>query len=1006
MDRAQSDWNRVKELFQTALELDPGRRAAFLDQDCSDRATRDQVEKLLRNYEEAGGFFDDPIVNRVSEGMTAERLLHSEMAYGAVPGLDSVEADEPMSGRRLGAYKLRRRIGQGGMAAVFLATRDDEAYQKEVAIKLVQPGRESRELLDRFRNERQTLADLDHPNIVKLLDGGSTPEGLPFLVMDYVEGHPIDEYCDKHKLSVDKRLELFMRVCDAVQYAHDKAVVHRDLKPSNILVTQDGTPKVLDFGIAKVLDPSSVYDALLHTQTGVRCMTPAYASPEQMRGKAITPATDVYSLGVVLYELLSGHRPYKLKEDTPVEIERAICETDPEPPSTAVSRIESVAGSERPPTRETPRTVSEDREATPEKLRRRLRGDLDNIVLKALQKDPERRYHTVEEFSEDVGRHLQNKPVRARRTRLTYRAYKFVWRHRFEAATTLFALLVFVAAVLFVYDPLGLRDRILGKASSRGQKIVMSGAAFASPKLSPVSIRPAVTCESLLKLALPNTLITSVKSLSPPSEDSPDSDIMTGLPPFCRVQGEIRPTKGSNIRFEVWMPSSGWNGRFRAVGNDGFGGSINRDDMRPAVIRGYATASTDTGHRASSVDSEWALGHPEKIVDFGYRAIHEMTLRSKEIIHAFYGQFPNWSYFEGCSTGGRQGLMEAQRFPDDYQGILAGAPLFSLTREIPEGLYNTAADPSGYIPERKIPAIRAAVLSACDELDGLKDGMLSDPRGCRFDPSVLACHAGDSDNCLTPPQVAQLQKMYQGLRSETGEQLALGYLPGGEEGESGWKSWITGSARGRGANYMFGLGLLRNLVFGDPEWDFRTIKPEQAMRIADDRIGRIVNSTDPDLRTFKLHGGKLVLYHGWSDPIMPGTTAVRYFDTVSSTMGPTTKDEFVRLYMVPGLHHCLSGPGPNYFGQEDLSVLGVDPQKLTTPLDPEHNISSALEQWVEQGVAPGPIIATKFVNDLDPGAGVQMTRPICPYPQIAAYKGSGDTNDSANFSCTTPTSRR
>jgi feruloyl esterase len=943
----------------------------------------------------------------MSEPNTAEQLPDSDAKYEAVPGGGSVETDEPMTGRRLGPYRVVRRIGQGGMAAVFLAMRDDDAYQKEVAIKLVQPGRESRELLDRFRNERQTLADLDHPNIVKLLDGGSTPEGSLYLVMDYVEGSPIDDYCDSHKLSIDKRLQLFVKVCDAVQYAHHKSVVHRDLKPSNILVTEDGAPKVLDFGIAKVLNAPSPADALLLTQTGMRCMTPAYASPEQVRGKAITTATDVYSLGVVLYELLSGHRPYKLTEDTPVEMERAICEHDPERPSTAISRVEAETTSKGISLTKSPQLVSENREATPERLRRRLRGDLDNIVLKALEKEPGRRYRSVGDLSEDLGRHLQNKPVSARRPTLVYRAYKFLWRHKLEAGATLFALFAFVTAVLFVYDPLGFRDRILGRTSSRNDaptKIAMGkgGGAVAGSKPASPSIRPAVSCESLLKLALPNTTITSAKSLSPQGDAIPDSDIMTSLPPFCRVQGEIRPTKGSNIRFEVWMPSSGWNGRFRAVGNEGFGGSINRDGMRPAILRGYATASTDTGHRGESRDSEWALGHPEKVIDFGYRAIHEMTQGSKEIIHAFYGQLPRSSYFEGCSTGGRQGLIEAQRFPDDYQGILAGSPLFSPTREMTAGLYNTAADPSGYIPEKKIPAIRNAVLVACDELDGLKDGLLSDPRQCHFDPSVLACHAGDSDNCLTPPQVAQLQRLYEGLRSETGEQLALGYLPGGEEGEDGWKAWITGPAPAKGLNHIFALGLLRSLVFGDRKWDFRTMKAEEAVRIADDKIGRILNSIDPDLRSFRLHGGKLILFDGWSDPVMPGTTAVRYFDAVSSTMGASTEGGFVRLYMAPGMHHCDGGPGPNYFGQQDLSVLGVNPDTFTTPLDPEHNISSALEQWVEQGVAPGPIIGTKFVNEMDPGAGVQMTRPLCPYPQIAAYKGSGDTNDAANFMCTQP----
>jgi feruloyl esterase len=920
-----------------------------------------------------------------------------------------MEADEPMTGRRLGAYKVVRQIGQGGMAAVFLATRDDDAYQKKVAIKLVPPGRESRELLDRFRNERQTLADLDHPNIVKLLDGGSTPEGSPYLVMDYVEGSPIDVYCDRNKLSVDKRLQLFKRVCEAVQYAHHKSVVHRDLKPSNILVTEDGTPKVLDFGIAKVLNSPSPSDALLLTQTGARCMTPAYASPEQMRGKAISPATDVYSLGVVLYELLSGHRPYKLKEDSPLEIERAICETEPEPPSTAISRVETVTASEGISLTKGPQTVSDAREATPERLRRQLRGDVDNIILKALQKEPGRRYHTVEEFSEDVGRHLQKLPVSARRPTLTYRARKFVWRHKLEAGATLFALFAFIIAVFLVYDPLGLRDRMLGRTSLGGRapttiSTVKGGGGVVGLKPTSASIRPAVSCESLLTLALPNTTILSAQSMLPMGDTVPNSNLMENLPPLCRVQADIRPTKDSDIRFEVWMPSSGWNGKFRAVGNSGFGGSIQVDGMRPALLHGYATASTDTGHRGGWQDSRWALGHPEKVIDFGYRAIHEMTERSKEIIHAFYGRPPNWSYFDGCSNGGREALIEAQRFPDDYQGILAGAPTTSPTNELTAALYNTASDPSGYIPAKKIPAIRKAVLTACDGLDGIKDGILNDPRECHFDPSVLICHAGDSDDCLTPPQVAQLQRIYEGLRSDTGEQLAVGYLPGGEEGDDGWQAYISGPAPDKGLNHIFALGLMRDLVFGDRTWDFRKMTAEQAIRIADDRIGRILNSTDPDLRGFKLRGGKLVLYHGWSDPLMPGTAAVRYFDAVSSTMGPFTEGDFVRLYMVPGMHHCFGGPGTTYFGQLDLSTLGVNPEKFTIPADPEHNIISALERWVEQGIAPGPIIATKFVNEMDPGAGVQMTRPLCPYPQTAAYKGSGDTNDAVNFACTTPKS--
>ena len=1007
MERIPADWNRVKELFQTALDLEPSLRAAFLAENCQNEQIRKEVEALLRDYHDAGNFLNDPILNRVWEGPSIEGSFDSKNPCAPFTTVSETEAVEPMAGRRLGAYKIVRRIGQGGMAAVFLATRADYEYQKQVAIKLVQPGLDSRELLSRFRNERQTLADLDHPNIVKLLDGGSTPDGLPFLVMDYVEGTPVDDYCDRHKLCVDDRLRLFSKVCEAVQYAHQKSIVHRDLKPSNILVTDDGTPKVLDFGIAKVLSPPSSDKALLLTQTRTRCMTPAYASPEQMRGNSITTATDVYSLGVVLYELLSGHRPYRLKENTPVEIERAICEQEPEPPSTAISRVESEITSNGVPVTKTPELVSETREGAPEKLRRHLRGDLDNIVLKALQKEPDRRYASVEELSQDIARHLAHLPVKARPATAIYRASRFIRRHKTEVGAAVLVIFVLGGAVLSALGPLNFLDHVLVKTSLKSQSPTNAGSVktkgwVVSTKPIPANINPTVSCESLLKLALPNTNIISTQSVRGGSFTAPGTDSIPNMPAFCRVEGALKPTTDSDIRFEVWMPSSGWNGKFRAVGNGGFGGSINIDDMAPAIRRGYATASTDTGHRGDDRDASWALRHPEKVVDVGYRAIHEMTEKSKQIIQAFYGQQPNWSYFEGCSNGGRQGLMEAQRFPEDYQGILAGAPHLSATQVLTAGLYNAGTDPASYIPPNKIPAIRMAVLAACDSLDGITDGILNDPRQCRFDPSVLICRGADSDRCLTTRQAAQLQKIYSGLQTSSGEQLAPGFLPGGEEGDEGWAGWITGPAPAHGLNFIFGLGLLRNMVFDDPNWNFQTVSAEQAVRIADDKIGRTVNATDPDLRRFKASGGKLVLYHGWSDPGIPGLVSTDYYEAVVSIMGSPTADQFIRLYMAPGMQHCYGGPGPNFFGQFDPSALGGNPEQISIPMDPEHNISRALEQWVEQGVAPDAIIATKYIHELDPAAGVKMTRPLCPYPQIAVYKGSGDTNDAANFACSQP----
>ena len=418
-------WQKIKELFIAASERNPNDRAEFLNQSCgSDESLRSEVESML----------------------TAERH-----AAGST-FLDIALTPDRMVGRRVGAYRIVERIASGGMAAVYLAVRADDQYQKQVAVKVVHPQSASEELLNRFRTERQTLAGLDHPNIVKLLDGGSTDEGLPYLVMDYVEGTPIDEYCDAGRLSIEGRLRLFCQVCAAVHYAHQHLVVHRDLKPSNILVTPGGAPKLLDFGIAKVFDPHIPAQTLVVTQTATRRMTPAYASPEQVRGQAVTAGSDVYSLGVILYELLTGHRPYKLTQPTPADIEHAICEVEPEKLSTAIDRVETVTGTDGATSATlTPELVSQTREGEPEKLRRRLRGDLDNIVLKALQKAPKRRYASVKELADDLQRHLDHLHVQARPSTLTYRASKFVSRRKTEVVAATLLLFMLAGGISFTF---------------------------------------------------------------------------------------------------------------------------------------------------------------------------------------------------------------------------------------------------------------------------------------------------------------------------------------------------------------------------------------------------------------------------------------------------------------------------------------------------------------------------------------------------------------------------
>jgi len=411
-------WQKVKDLFGDALEQDPAGRKVFLDQACNgDHALRAEVESLLAAAQ-------DPTDEAQPES-EADRML----------------------GRRLGAYQIVESIASGGMATVYLAHRADDQYRKRVAIKLIHPGLANDALCRRFRSERQTLAALDHPNIVKLLDGGSTEEGLPYLVMDYVDGQPIDTYCDQHQLTVEDRLKLFRTVCGAVEHAHQNRIIHRDLKPSNILVTADGSPRLLDFGIAKLLSPELSPDMGLMTTAGIHHMTPAYASPEQVRGDEITYASDVYSLGVVLYESLTGHRPYRFKNYTQAEVERVICETEAERPSTVVTRAEPDHGADGSSGHiVTPDGVSHARGVPLEKLRRRLKGDLDNIVLKALHKEPQRRYGSVQEFSEDIARHLEDKPVKARANTLQYRTRKLLRRRKTEMVA--FALLLLLAIAL------------------------------------------------------------------------------------------------------------------------------------------------------------------------------------------------------------------------------------------------------------------------------------------------------------------------------------------------------------------------------------------------------------------------------------------------------------------------------------------------------------------------------------------------------------------------------
>jgi non-specific serine/threonine protein kinase/serine/threonine-protein kinase len=413
------NWTRVEQLCQEALEHDEGQQSAFLDSACgTNQELRREVESLLAYRQRAGTFLEAPAVQMAAEALTEE-----------APSATTTTDASRLKGRLISHYRIAGKVASGGMGDVYRAVRADGTYDKQVAVKIIQLARSSDFFLGRFQNERQILANLEHPNIARLVDGGTTEEGLPYLVMEFIEGQRIDEFCARNDLGVRERLELFRTVCSAVHYAHQTLVVHRDLKPSNILVTTDGVPKLLDFGIAKILDPQRAEAALQQTITLLRMFTPEYASPEQVRNEPISTSSDVYSLGVILYELLTGRLPYRVPTDSPQEMMKAVCDTEPERPSTAAllgPTLEAVGSKYA----DTEPALEQIKRARAQKLRKILAGDLDNIVLKALRKEPQRRYASVEQFSEDIRRYLAGLPVLAHEDSRTYRARKFIGRHK------------------------------------------------------------------------------------------------------------------------------------------------------------------------------------------------------------------------------------------------------------------------------------------------------------------------------------------------------------------------------------------------------------------------------------------------------------------------------------------------------------------------------------------------------------------------------------------------
>ncbi len=486
-----------------------------------------------------------------------------------------------------------------------------------------------------------------------------------------------------------------------------------------------------------------------------------------------------------------------------------------------------------------------------------------------------------------------------------------------------------------------------------------------------LSCMPAqgASCESLGSLALPQTTITHARSVpagrfEPPTPPGPTS--FSNLPAFCRVAATLRPSSDSEIKIEVWMPAQDWNGKFQATGNGGWSGAVSYGALARALALGYATAGTDTGH--SGGRGEFALGHPEKLIDFGYRAVHEMTVKAKAIIAAYYGNGPRLSYWVGCSSGGKQGLKEAQKFPADYDGILAGAPANYWTHLVTGDLWvsqTTLKDPASYIPREKYPVIHKAALDACDALDGVTDGLIENPMRCRFDPSVLACKDGDGPDCLTKPQVESARKIYSGpIHPRSKKQIFPGLEPGSE---LGWGPLAGGPNPFRIADDHF-----KYVVFRNPNWDFKTLNFDSDVALADKIDNGLLNAINPDLRKFLARGGKMILYHGWNDQLIAPRNTINYYENMAAKSGGMAKvSQSIRLFMAPGMAHCSGGEGPNTF-----------------------DALTALDQWVEHGKAPGRIIAAHSVNGI-----VNRTRPWCPYPEVAKYKGSGSIDDAASFAC-------
>jgi feruloyl esterase len=525
-----------------------------------------------------------------------------------------------------------------------------------------------------------------------------------------------------------------------------------------------------------------------------------------------------------------------------------------------------------------------------------------------------------------------------------------------------------------------LRDRV----STMTPKTVFSAALtlLIIPSSTPAA---AARCASLANLLLPDTTVTAAQPIAAGTYAAPDGTVFTDLPGFCRITATLTPTADSNIKIEVWMPFTGWNGRYGGTGNGNIGGRIRYDALAAALRLNYAAANTDLGTSPAATDPAGGLvliGHPEKQIDDATRSTHLMTVRAKQIIHKFYDKAANYSYFFGCSTGGGQGVHEALQFPDDYDGIFAGAPSITPTHQAAAFIWNYGAfSGPANVTTSQVTAVTAAIVKKCVGKGGglPSDNFLTDPRDCHWNPAALRCTdtAADAATCLTAPQIAGLQKYYEGpINPRTDERIIAGRVRGSESNAEGPVA-IEAAPRPGGRL----SGNAPYWVFG-ADFDWRTFDFDKDMDTIDEALAARLNASTAELDEFKSHGGKLILWHGFADPQVPTLSTVAYYERLIASQtrrhgehlrkeGLRRTQEFVRLFLAPGVGHCGGGAGPDTF-----------------------NPTPALEQWVEQGIAPDQIIASKVS-----GGATVFSRPLCPYPALPRYKRAGDPKQAENFAC-------